>query len=74
MFGPVENVRHKNKVLDAWCRKIGRDPKEIERTVAINPEDLVNAAAFAEAGADHLIVMTAPPYDLAKVEKFVGEK
>jgi alkanesulfonate monooxygenase SsuD/methylene tetrahydromethanopterin reductase-like flavin-dependent oxidoreductase (luciferase family) len=74
VFGPVENVRHKNKVLDAWCRKIGRDPKEIERTVAINPEDLENAAAFAEAGADHLIVMTSSPYDLAEVEKFIREK
>ena len=74
VFGPVENVRHKNKVLDEWCRKIGRDPKEIERTVGVNPEDLENAAAFAEAGADHLIVMTSSPYDLAEVEKFVREK
>jgi probable F420-dependent oxidoreductase len=73
-FGPAENVQHKNKVLDEWCRKIGRDPKEIERTVGINPEDLENAAAFAEAGADHLIVMTSPPYDLTEVEKFVREK
>ena len=74
VFGPVENVQHKNNVLDEWCRKIGRDPKEIERTVAVEPEDLKNAAAFAAAGADHLIVNTKHPFDLSEVEKFVREK
>ena len=73
-FGPVENVRHKNDVLDQWCNRIGRDPKEIERTVAVNPEDLENAGAFAEAGADHLIVMTASPFDLTEVEKFISSR
>ena len=69
VFGPVENVRRKNDVIDQWCRKIERDPGEIERTVAINPEDLPQADAFAEAGADHLIVMTGAPFDLGEVEK-----
>jgi len=74
VFGPVENVRHKNNVLDQWCKRVGRDPKEIERTVAVNPEDLENADAFAEAGADHLIVMTASPFDLTEVEKFISSR
>ena len=74
VFGPVDNVRHKNNVLDQWCNRIGRDPKEIERTVAVNPEDLENAEAFAEAGADHLIVMTASPFDLTEVEKFISSR
>ena len=73
-FGPVENVQHKNDVLDEWCRKIGRDPREIERTVAINPEDLENADAFIEAGADHLIVMLGSPFDLTKVENFISSR
>ena len=71
VFGPAENVRHKNNVIDAWCRKIGRDPNEIERTVGIEPKDLKNADAFAEAGADHLIVMTGSPFDLTEVKKFM---
>jgi len=74
VFGPPENVQRKNNVIDQWCRKIGRDPEEIERTVAINPEDLENASAYAEAGADHLVVMTASPYDLSEVEKFIGSQ
>ncbi len=63
VFGPVENVRKKNEVIDEWCAKIGRNPREIERTVAINPEDLEMADEFAAAGADHLIVMGRPPKD-----------
>ena len=30
----VKTMRHKNEVLDAWCRKFGRDPLEIERSVS----------------------------------------
>jgi len=71
VFGPVENVQHKNTVIDEWCRKIGRDPGEIERTALIYPKDLENAEAYAQAGADQLIVMTASPFDLSEVEKFI---
>ncbi len=71
-FGPAENFAHKMSVLDSWCAEIGRDPREIERTVAIYPKDLENAKAFEEAGAEHLIVMLGNPYDLTAVEKYMG--
>jgi probable F420-dependent oxidoreductase len=71
-FGPVENVRHKNEVLDQWCRKTGRDPQSVERTVAITPDELKDAQAFAEAGADHLIVMSASPFDFDVIENFLS--
>ena len=34
--GPLEQVQHKNKVLDEHCDNVGRDPKEITRTMNIN--------------------------------------
>ncbi len=34
-FGDIEQVTHKCKVLDDWCAEIGRDPKEIERSVGV---------------------------------------
>ena len=74
VFGPAENVQHKNRVIDEWCKKIGRDPGEIERTVAISPEELENAGKFAEAGADHLIVGVGSPFDLTAVEKFIASQ
>jgi alkanesulfonate monooxygenase SsuD/methylene tetrahydromethanopterin reductase-like flavin-dependent oxidoreductase (luciferase family) len=33
-YGDAETIRAKNDVIDRWCTKLGRDPREIERTVA----------------------------------------
>lgn len=73
-FGPVDHFKHKMDVLNQWCEKLGRDPKEIERTVGINAHDLADAKAFEEAGADHLIVMTGSPFDLAPIEKYLAQR
>jgi probable F420-dependent oxidoreductase len=56
-FGPPENFAHKNAVLDRWCAEVGRDPAEIERTVAIQGTEIDQVDAFLEAGATHLILM-----------------
>jgi probable F420-dependent oxidoreductase len=63
-FGPPENFRNKVDVVHRWCAEVGRDPSEIEMTVAINPNELDNLAAYEEAGAHHAIVMIADPFDL----------
>jgi probable F420-dependent oxidoreductase len=68
-FGPLDNFAHKNRVLDEWCEKVGRDPRSIERTVLINPDELAQRAEFGEAGADVLIVMTGSPFDLDPIAK-----
>lgn len=73
-FGPVDNFRHKNEVLNEWCGKLGREPRAIERTVAINPKDLADAERYAEAGADHLIVMLGSPFRLDAVERFLAAR
>jgi probable F420-dependent oxidoreductase len=71
-FGPPEHFAHKNAVLDEWCAKVGRDPSAIERTVAINPNEVGDAEAFLEAGATHLIVMVSHPFDLGPVEQLLA--
>lgn len=73
-FGPVDNFRHKNNVLNEWCDKVGRNRSDIERTVAIYPKDLEQAEEFVAAGADHLIVMVGHPFDLAPVEKILAKR
>jgi probable F420-dependent oxidoreductase len=73
-FGPVDTFRHKNQVLDRHCADIGRDPSTIERTVAIGPNDLADADRYADAGADHLIVMLGHPFDLAPVERYMADR
>jgi probable F420-dependent oxidoreductase len=70
-FGPPENFARKNKVLDEWCARIDRKPAEIERTVAINGTEIANWAEYLDAGAEHLIVMAGPPFDLGPVEQLL---
>ena len=71
-FGPPDTYAHKNAVLDDWCKRVGRDPAEVERTVGIAQHEVDDAEAYLDAGATHLIVMTGHPYDLAPVERLLG--
>jgi probable F420-dependent oxidoreductase len=63
-FGPPENFAQLNAVLDEWCERVGREPGAIERTVAINPDEVDNWQAYLDAGAQHLIIMSAEPFAL----------
>lgn len=71
-FGPPETYKHKSETLTNWCRELGRDPAEIERTVSINPEDLDNLDAFLDAGATHLIIRRGAPWDLDPVRRLAA--
>jgi probable F420-dependent oxidoreductase len=71
-FGPPANFAAKSAVLDRWCAELGRNPKEIERTAALQPGEVSNWAEYLDAGAEHLIVMTGAPYDLAPVEQLLA--
>ena len=33
-FGDIDTLARKNRILDEWCAKIGRDPGEIERSTS----------------------------------------
>jgi probable F420-dependent oxidoreductase len=70
-FGPPENFARKNKMLDEWCAQLGRKPSQIERTVGIGTGEVDAWEAYADAGAEHLIVMCGPPFDLAPVQRLL---
>jgi probable F420-dependent oxidoreductase len=71
-FGPVENFAHKNRVLDEWCAKIGRDPVAIERTVLIGANEIERADDYVAAGADHLLISVEHPYNLDDAERLLA--
>ena len=72
-FGPPEHYGQKSCVLDEWCRKVGRDPGEVERTVSLNDEsDLADVDDYLAAGAQHLILSRPHPFDLAPVESLLA--
>ncbi|MEO0494202.1 MAG: LLM class F420-dependent oxidoreductase [Actinomycetota bacterium] len=73
-FGPPEHFAEKNQILDDWCDKLERDPSEIERTVAIGTDDVDGIERYVEAGADHVIVMTSTPFDLAPLQSLLDQR
>ena len=76
-FGPPERYARKNAILDEWCGRIGRDPKEIERTILIEHDDL-QVDAYLGAGAQHLIVELGTtgdkPFDLGPVRELLDQR
>jgi probable F420-dependent oxidoreductase len=71
-FGGVDNWKRKSRVLDEWCEKLGRNPREIERTASIGGEDLRHLDALADAGCTHVILGFGPPFDAKPVERLVA--
>ena len=72
-FGPPEKFGHKNKVLDEWCEKKGRDPKEIERTASVGGS-AGEIEEWLAAGAEHLIVGLGAPFDLSEVQRLLDAR
>ena len=68
-FGPAANYRRKMRVLDEWCERVGRDPKAIERSANMRAPSVEDARAMFDAGCRHLVVSTAPPYDLEPAKR-----
>jgi probable F420-dependent oxidoreductase len=71
-FGPVQHFAAKSAVLDRWCERLGRDPAEIERTVAIEAAEIPNAQAYIDAGAQQIILMTGDPFEFGAVDRLLS--
>lgn len=56
-FGPPDNVAELSAILDEWCAKVGRNPAEIEHTVAISWDDVHDVGRYMDVGVDHVVVM-----------------
>jgi probable F420-dependent oxidoreductase len=71
-LGTPKEYAHKSKILDEWCHKIGRDPKEIERTSNVSITSPKQIAEWLDAGLQHFVLRLAHPFDtkgLARVLK-----
>ncbi len=72
-FGPADAFAAKNRVLDDWCARVGRDPAEIERTVMLlDDREIGNVDAYLAAGAQHLILGAGPPFDLKPLATLIA--
>jgi probable F420-dependent oxidoreductase len=73
-FGTPDHYAAKNAALDRWCAEVGRDPREIERTVLIvDPQMVGRWRDYVAAGASHILVGVGEPFDLSPVERLLSE-
>jgi probable F420-dependent oxidoreductase len=70
-FPPVDTWAHKNRVLTDWCRKLGRDPGAVERTCSVSAGSFDQVDGLLEAGAQHLILRGAQPFDMKPLEELL---
>ena len=67
-FGGPEEMAHKNRVLDDWCARVGRDPAEIERACGLAAgrlRDPSRADALIAAGVTQITLgLGGPTFDL----------
>jgi probable F420-dependent oxidoreductase len=72
-FGNPEQAARKSGILDDWCYKVGRDSKEIERSITVRPELVKDADRYVEKGITHLVMaFGGPDYDLSPLENLIA--
>ncbi len=73
-FSDLETLKRKSAVLDAHCTDLGRDPSEIERSVAApDGEPGASGPALLAAGATLFTVgVGGPDYDLSKLTQWLA--
>ena len=68
-----EDVKRKNGLLNGYCKEIGRDPAEIERTVVLMGGDpMETLPAYRDAGMTHFILGSGDPWDFTGLEKLLA--
>jgi probable F420-dependent oxidoreductase len=72
-FGDPEQAGRKSGILDEWCNRVGRDPREIERSTLIEPNRIQYADAYVENGITHLMLgFGGPDYDLSPLRDLIS--
>ncbi len=72
-FGDLETYVRKSGILADHCAAVGRDPGEIEHSLALDRADESDADALADAGASLFTVSTGgPDYDLTTLKRWTA--
>jgi len=73
-FGLPDVARHKCQVLDEHCRRLGRDPGEIERSIGgFNAERIKLLDDYLAAGVTHFIMgVGGPEWDIGQLSKLIA--
>ena len=72
--GPPDEFAHKSAVLDEWCRRGGRDPKEIERTANVGATTPKLVEEWLRVGLQHFVIRLAHPFDTGAVARLIKRR
>src|SRR6185312_14641036 len=67
-IGTSDQFSRKSKILDGYCRELGRDPAEIERTANVSIASESDVEEWVEAGLQHFVLRLAKPFHTTKLE------
>jgi probable F420-dependent oxidoreductase len=67
----ADEYAHKSGIVDEWCRKIGREPSEIERTANVGRQTEKTVDEWLRAGLQHFIVRLAQPFETKDLERLL---
>lgn len=71
-IGDIDTMAHKMEVLDGWCKEIGRNPREIERTTSAYATDTSELwDAYIKIGVTHLIFGVSSSQDFETVQQLL---
>ncbi len=70
-LGSADEYAHKSAVLDEWCARIGRDPKEIERTANLSVRSEKDVDEWLKAGLQHFVLRLAQPFGTKDLERMI---
>jgi probable F420-dependent oxidoreductase len=72
-LGAPDEFARKSKILDEWCRKVGRDPSEIERTANVTVNSSGDIKEYVDAGLQHFVLRLAHPFDTKGLQRVLKE-
>ena len=61
------------RLIDALCRDTGRDRAGLRLAVALTQPQPADVSALAELGVDELVIVEAPPHDVAEVPDWIAD-
>jgi hypothetical protein len=72
-LGSPEEYARRSKILDEWCYKIGRDPKEIERTANVSVMSPKQIEEWLNVGLQHFVLRLSHPFDTKALARVLKE-
>ena len=72
--GRPDEFAHKSAVLDEWCRRGQRDPKEVERTANVGATTPKLVEEWLRAGLQHFVVRLSHPFDTGALARLIKRR